>query len=126
MKLRRPSGVYTGPVCFVSPDTDIAHEQQGIEILHTGYSRRLRGGHKRRFTPLKKGWHYSLRESYKPVLTEVKPGIWKTIRVKDLVPDRPLHLNDSDPQNLFYEYAENHHRSWVEKHGHGNIKVIGG
>jgi len=36
------------------------------------------------------------------------------------IPDRPLHLNDKDPNNMFYEYAEKHHESWVTKHGPGN------
>lgn len=117
---------YTGPVCFISPNTDVAHEQQGTQDTHVGYSRRLRGGHKRQIKPLKRGWHYSMRESYKPVLTETKPGVWATVRVKDMVPDKPLHLNDSDPADVFYEYAEPHHLSWVEKHGHGNIVEIGG
>ena len=54
---------------------------------------------------LKGGWHYSTRMH----------------RRFGEIPDRPLHLNDEDPGNLFYEYAGKHHLSWVEKHGVGNV-----
>ncbi len=60
-------------------------------------------------TQLLAGWHYSTRQ-------------WRGMEI----PDRRLHLNDDDPDNLFYEYAaDDGHRSWVEKHGVGNVVQLG-
>lgn len=52
------------------------------------------------------GWHYSTRID--------ENG--------HEVPDRRLHLNDAAPdeRDWFYEYAEDHHQSWLDKHGLGN------
>lgn len=54
------------------------------------------------------GWHYSTR-------------IWRGAEI----PDRRLHLNDDDPDNVFYEYADDEHRSWTEKHGPGTVVQLG-
>lgn len=58
---------------------------------------------------LRGGWHYSTRVHSK--LGEI--------------PDAPLHLN-TDGGEPFYEHAEKHHQSWLEKHGPGNVVQIGG
>ncbi len=58
---------------------------------------------------LEAGWHYSTK------LTKAGE-----------VPDRKLHLNDSDPKDQFYEYAEKHHISWVQKHGVGRAVELKG
>ena len=60
---------------------------------------------------LEAGWHYSTRVD--------ENG--------NEVVDQKLHLNDSDPDeaNWFYEFAEDGHQSWHEKHGLGNPVVLG-
>lgn len=56
------------------------------------------------------GWHYST----------------KINRHGHEVLDKRLYLNTDDPENIFYEYARKHSKSWVERHGVGNITTLGG
>lgn len=56
------------------------------------------------------GWHYSTRVD--------ENG--------NEIPDRKLHLNDSAQfeSDWYYELAEEHHQSWLSKHGVGNLVPI--
>lgn len=67
----------------------------------------LGGGHR---LVWEKGWHYST----------------KINRQGFEVPDKKLHLNDSDPDeaNWFYELADKTHKSWHEKRGDGNHTIL--
>lgn len=59
---------------------------------------------------LEGGWHYSTRIN--------EHG--------HEVPHLKLHLCDVGlEKDWFYEYAEDHHRSWVEKHGVGQPVALG-
>ena len=88
-------GRYDGPVCYVSPDTT-------CEVPDTG--RRLFGRFRKpKIRVLEGGWHYSVET------VDTRDG------PRDL-PGRRLHLNDTNPDELFYEYADDSHRSWHEKH----------
>jgi hypothetical protein len=59
---------------------------------------------------LEGGWHYSTRIDDNG----------------NEVPDRKLHLNDDQQreEDWFYEYAQPHHLSWVEKHGVGQPVIL--
>jgi hypothetical protein len=59
---------------------------------------------------LEAGWHYSTRF--------LKNG--------HEVPHQKLHLNTEDESAPFYELAEKHHKSWLEKHGTGNVVSMKG
>lgn len=82
---------YEGPVCYVCQDLYVPRPRWRGGGLHQVWV---------------KGWHYSTRID--------KAG--------NEVPDKRLHLNDSAPDeaNWFYEFADNSHKSWHEKHGDGN------
>lgn len=73
--------------------------EQGIDIPAPGG----------RVKHLDGGWHYSTHVVHDHEL-----------------PHRKLHLNDDDPGDVFYEFARNGHKSWLDKHGPGNVKQVGG
>jgi len=63
---------------------------------------------------LEAGWHYSTR-------------MWTDERGREHeIPHRKLYLNtEDDPASPFYEHAEPHHLSWVQRHGEGELVVLG-
>lgn len=56
------------------------------------------------------GWHYSTRIN--------RHGVEML--------DKKLHLNDDNPDDMFYEVATGDHKSWLEKHGVGRIVNLEG
>lgn len=103
-----PSGPYTGARCWVAQD-EYAQNPDGsyIKILEAG-------------------WHYSTRFVTVKHRIEVQAVEGEAPEVREWVeqqevPDRKLHLNDTerDEENWFYEFADDTHRSWLEKHGPG-------
>lgn len=79
-----------------------------VPFDHDGPDRTWPLGQKRK---LKGGWHYSTRVH----------------RKYGEIPHKPLHLNDEDAYTPpFYEYADKTHKSWVEKHGLGQIVPVHG
>lgn len=118
-----PTGRYDGPVCWVD-----------------------RNGEAPDGTPLVQGWHYSVRKVvHKLRVYDEQERLLHETEVEHEFPEHRLHLNDlaepgeagafqtasnswhhADPERVFYEYAQAGHRSWLEKHGMGNVVRFGG
>lgn len=114
---------YDGPRCFIPPETHVAPNEQGTTPFVTDCVP-TDDGHQLVTSELKRGWHYSTKIISVPRLVQDDAGIVTIEMVDEEVPDQPLHLNDdaADEKDWFYELADDTHTSWVEKHGHGNLK----
>lgn len=106
---------YTGPVCWVCQD-EYAEQHSRIP------------GVKPRIVKIREaGWHYSTRIVTEKVRRTDPVTHARTVEtISHEVPDRKLHLNDTDPADLFYELADESHLSWLEKHGLGTIVGLEG
>lgn len=100
---------YTGPVCWVCAD-EYAEQHSRLPLV------------KPRIVKIREaGWHYSTRiVEEKIVRRDPVTGAKTVALVRHEIPDRKLHLDDTDPADPFYELAEPHHLSWAAKKGPGN------